>query len=281
MGIMKRFCTALMFAAAVLLLSACGASKKTQAQRLPVMGQLEWSKPLQKPDGSFVVELSGLCLSKDKDFLWGVGDNGNLYKIGFDGSFENHWYEKSDLEGITLDPSTGNLYLDAEPYRVFKMTPPDYNGKETVVQVEEAARLRNDGIEGITWYKGDLYLGAQTKALLWKYSVDGRKLEDTRSLRDIAPTLSEIADLCYDPEGDYLWVMDSNKRSREVPDMKPFTLYLFDGAATKLLATYDLSAFANENPESVCVDRAHGCIWVADDCGDNSPSILHKVSFIF
>lgn len=278
---MKKLYTTLMLAAAVLLLSACGTSKNTQVQRLPQMGQVEWSKPLQKPDGSFVVELSGLCLSKDKDFLWGVGDNGNLYKIGFDGSFENHWYEKSDLEGITLDSSTGNLYLAAEPYRVFKMTPPDYNGKETVVQVEEAARLRNDGIEGITWYKGTLYLGAQTKATLWQYSVDGQKLQDTRSLRDIAPTLSEIADLCYDPEGDFLWVMDSNKRSREVPDMKPFTLYLFDGAATRLLATYDLSAFANENPESVCVDRAHGCIWVADDCGDEHPSILHKVSFIF
>jgi hypothetical protein len=75
--------------------------------------------------------------------------------------------------------------------------------------------------------------------------------------------------------------MDSNARSREVPDMKPFTLYLFNGEATELLATYDLSAFANYNPESVCVDRAHGCIWVADDFGDDNPSILHKIAFSF
>lgn len=271
----------LICAAAVLLFAGCGAAIRKAEKRLPEMEKLEWSKKLQKADNDFVVELSGLCLSKDKDFLWGVGDNGNLYKIGFDGSFENHWYHDADLEGITMDPATGILYLDVEPSRVYKMTPPDYNEKETVIQVEEAARLRNDGIEGITWYKGDLYLGAQTKATLWKYSPDGRKLEDARSLRDIAPTLSEIADLCYDPEGDFLWVMDSNKRSREVPDMKPFTLYLFDGAATRLLATYDLSAFANWNPESVCVDRAHGCIWIADDCGDDNPSILHKVKFTF
>lgn len=270
-----------MFTAALLLLAACGASRKTQERRLPVIGQLEWSKKLQKADNDFVVELSGLCLSKDKDFLWGVGDNGNLYMINFDGTFENHWTHKADLEGITMDPATGILYLAVEPSRVYKMTPPEYNEKETIIQVEEAARLRNDGIEGITWYKGDLYLGAQTKAMLWKYSPDGNKLDVTRSLRDIAPTLSEIADLCYDPEGDFLWVMDSNKLSREVPDMKPFTLYLFDGAATRLLATYDLSAFANWNPESVCVDRAHGCIWVADDCGDDNPSILHKVKFSF
>ena len=70
---MKKLYTTLMLAAAVLLLSACGASRKTQVQRLPVMGQLEWSKQLQKADKDFVVELSGLCLSKDKDFLWGVG----------------------------------------------------------------------------------------------------------------------------------------------------------------------------------------------------------------
>ena len=278
---MKSTFKMLICAAAVLLFAGCGAASRKAEKRLPEMEKLEWSKKLQKADNDFVVELSGLCLSKDKDFLWGVGDNGNLYKIGFDGSFENHWYHDADLEGITMDPATGILYLDVEPSRVYKMTPPDYNEKETVIQVEEAARLRNDGIEGITWYKGDLYLGAQTKATLWKYSPDGRKLEEARSLRDIAPTLSEIADLCYDPEGDFLWVMDSNKRSREVPDMKPFTLYLFDGAATRLLATYDLSAFANWNPESVCVDRAHGCIWIADDCGDDNPSILHKVKFTF
>jgi hypothetical protein len=278
---MKKSALAWVCAAVVLLTSGCGTSRKARQQRIPEMGKLEWSKPLQKADGSFVVELSGLCLSKDQDFLWGVGDNGNLYKINFDGTFENHWTHKADMEGITLNPATGDLYLAIEPSRVYKMVGPSYNDKETVVQVEEAARLRNDGIEAITWYKGDLYLGAQTKAMLWKYSVDGKKLQDTRSLRDVAPTLSEIADLCYDPAGDYLWVMDSNARSREVPDMKPFTLYLFNGDATELLATYDLSAFANYNPESVCVDRAHGCIWVADDCGDDNPSILHKIAFSF
>ena len=52
------------------------------AGNLPVMrGHTTWK--LQKNEKDFVVELSGLCLSKDGDFLWGVGDNGNLYKIHF------------------------------------------------------------------------------------------------------------------------------------------------------------------------------------------------------
>ena len=278
---MKNTLNMLICAAAVLLLAGCGAASRKAEKRLPEMGKLEWSKKLQKADKDFVVELSGLCLSKDKDFLWGVGDNGNLYKIYFDGTYDNHWYHDADLEGITIDPATGDLYLGVEPSRVYKMKGPDYQEKETLFQVEEARRMGNSGIEGITWYKGTLYLGAQTKSTLWKYSLDGNKLEDTRSLRDVAPTLSEIADLYYDAEGDYLWVMDSNEKSKEVPNLKPYTLYLFDGAGTQLLATYDLGAFANWNPESVCVDRAHGCIWVADDCGDENPSILHKVSFTF
>ena len=47
----------------------------------------------------------------------------------------------------------------------------------------------------------------------------------------------------------------------------------------QLLATYDLGAFANINPEAVCIDRKNGCIWVADDCGKKHPTILHKILF--
>ena len=54
---------------------------------------------------------------------------------------------------------------------------------------------------------------------------------------------------------------------------------MFDGNATKLLATYYVGDFANWNPETVCVDRKNGCLWLADDCGDDYPSLLHKVSF--
>jgi chitinase len=249
--------------------------------KVPVMGKVEWSKKLRNANNEFVVGLSGLCLSKDKDFLWGVGDRGQLYKIDFDGNFQKHWYYDADMEAVTIDPSSGYLYLGIEPKRIYRIPAPDYSSKTTLFDVDEAASMGNSGIEGIAWYKGDLYIGAQTGATLWKYSVSGIKMQDKISLRNVAPTLSEIADLCYDPDGDFLWVMDSNGSSTSVPNLKPYTLYLFDGAATKLLATYDLHSFANWNPEAVCVDRAHGCIWVADDCGDDDPSILHKIDFTF
>ena len=95
---------------------------------------------------------------------------------------------------------------------------------------------------------------------------------------DVTSQISEVGDLCYDPVSDYLWVIDSNS-NKDKPQYLPFTLYLFDGDATKLLATYYVGDFANWNPESICVDRKNGCIWVADDCGDATPSILHKIQF--
>jgi hypothetical protein len=243
---------------------------------LPVMrGHTTWK--LQKSEKDFVVELSGLCLSKEGNFLWGVGDNGNLYRINFDGTYTNHWTYPADMEGITIDPATGDLYMCIEPNKVYKLTPP-YTGKTTLFTVDDAEKMGNSGIEGIAWHKGKLYLGSQTKATLWECSLSGEKLREKRSLREIAPTMSEVADLCYDPVADRLWAIDSNS-NKDRPQYKPFTIYLFDGDATKLLATYQIGEFANWNPETVCVDRAHNCLWLADDCGDNNPSLLHKVEF--
>lgn len=241
---------------------------------LPVMGSHTTWKLQSGTD--YVKELSGLCLSKDGGFLWGVGDNGNLYKINFDGTYENWWAYDADMEGITLDPATGDLYMGIEPKRVYKLTSP-YKSKTTLFDVEEAASMGNSGIEGITWHNGNLYLGAQTGATLWEYQPDGTKLSK-KSLREVTPTISEIADLCYDPVSDFLWVIDSNS-NKDNPQYLGYTLYLFDGNATKLLATYYVGDFANWNPETVCVDRKNGCLWLADDCGDDYPSLLHKVSF--
>ncbi len=99
-----------------------------------------------------------------------------------------------------------------------------------------------------------------------------------KSLREVTPNISEIGDLCYDPVSDYLWVIDSNS-NKDRPQYLPYTLFLFNGDATKLLATYYVGDFANWNPEAVCVDRAHNCIWIGDDCDSGNPSWLHKVEF--
>ena len=235
----------------------------------PVMGKVtSWTL-------KGVVELSGLCLSKDKDFMWGVGDQGDFYKIHFDGTFEHIKNFDNDLEGLCMDPETGDLYIASEPNRIRVIRAPNYDTLVKICEVADAASYENSGLEGIAYYKGQLYVGAQTGANYWRYSLKGEKLSNKTSLRTVCPTISEVGDMCYDAERDRLWVIDSNSNSSR-PEYLPFTLYMFSGDASKVIAKYPLSSFTKNNPEVCCVDHTHNCIWIADD---SSNSILHKVEF--
>ncbi len=246
---------------------------------LPVMGKVT-KFVLGAKGGDMVQELSGLCLSKDEDFLWGVHDKGTLFRINFDGTFQKQYYHEADFEGITIDPATGNLYigLESSSKSAYKIAAPNYNTHESIgFAVEGVADMGNSGVEGIAWHKGNLYFGTQTGARLFEYTLDGTQLWK-RSLRDVASTISEVGDLCYDPVSDYLWVIDSNS-NKDNPQYLPYTLYLFNGDGSKLLNTYYIGDFANWNPEAVCVDHKNGCIWIGDDCDSGNPSWLHKVEF--
>ena len=250
------------------------------AKEPPVMGKVEFSKKLQSSDGKWVPELSGLCLSKDGDFLWGCDDNGGLYKINFDGTFSLHWDKSAEMEGLAMDPATGTMYIGLEDSSNsgYVVPAPGYNSKTNFGWVVDgASSMGNSGVEGIAWYKGELLLGTQTGATLFRYTLDG-KLQEKKSLRTVCSTISEIAGLDYDEKNDWLWVIDSNS-NKDKPQYDPYTIYLFNGAATELIAKYYIGDFADWNPEAICVDRKNGCIWIGEDCGDEKFSILHKVRF--
>ena len=216
-------------------------------------------------------ELSGLCFSKDKDFMWGVGDSGVLYEIGFDMTVSTHFTVDTDMEGITLDPATNNLILCTEPKTIKKIPFPNYNSISTLFYVTEAADMGNSGLEGITYYKDNvIYTGSQSGATLWAYSLSGNTTTSStpiwkKSLGAIAPGIEEVGDLYYDPETDLLWVSDS----------EAFKLFVFDGAVTTLKAIYDIKFVGN--PEAVLVDHTRNCVWIGDDRGDASR--IYKVSF--
>ena len=217
-----------------------------------------------------VVELSGLCLSKDKDFLWGVGDQGEIYKFtNIDGSVESIayssiWTYETDMEGITIDPDSNpsTLYLGIEADRVYRVLSP-YTAKTTIFEIPEATNMGNSGVEGITWHKGDLYVGSQSGATLWCYTLSGTQ-KWKKQLGSIAPGIEEVGDLCYDSETDLLWVADSEAHK----------LFVFDGDVTKLKAVYDVSYIGNA--ESVSVDHSRNCVWVGDD---GSTSKIYKIAF--
>lgn len=223
-------------------------------------------KGKQTPINVDITELSGLCLSLDKDFLWGVGDQGEMFKIGFDGKVERQFKQSLDMEAVTLDPATGDLYLGCESNWVGVVKAPDYTKATEIFRVEEAADYGNSGVEGISWYKDNtLLVGTQTGAYLWCYKLDGTVVWK-KSMRTVAIGQLEIADIHYDPVKDQIWIIDSETQS----------IYLFNGDATQHLATYKVSF--GGNCESVHVDHDRNCVWIADD---SEPSKLFKIDFTF
>ena len=240
----------------------CVSVKETPFENAP-------GTPVQGKQHRFSVnvqELSGLCLHTDKSFLWGVGDQGSLVKIDFNGKAETHLTATMDAEGVTVDPATGDLYIGCEQNYVFKVEAPEYKGIKEAFRVADAVDYGNSGVEGISWYKDGLILvGAQTGADMWAYRPDGT-LVWKKSMRSVAIGMKEIADICYDPVKDQIWIIDSETQS----------IYLFNGDATEHLATYNVSF--GGNCESVHVDYANSCVWIADD---DSPSKLYKIEYTF
>ena len=124
----------------------------------------------------------------------------------------------------------------------------------------------NDSIFlNIVYTDGKLKLADEPKLLLKLMddeviSLDGQLLEETISLKNICPSVKEIADLCYDPIKDWLWMVDSEAHK----------IFIFTADAHQCLGKIELPTFRNE--ESICVDHAHGCIWVGDD-DDSQPAI--------
>ena len=213
-----------------------------------------------------MTELSGLCLHTDGSFLWGVGDQGVLAKVGFDGSMEKVFGKSHDMESVTIDPETNDLYLGCEPHYVYKIAAPDYNKSEEVFRVDEASGYGNSGIEGISWYKDGLILvGTQVGAYMWAYKLDGTPVW-RKSMNTVAIGMKEIADICYDPVKDQIWIIDSETQ----------TIYLFNGDASEHLASYKVSY--GGNCESLYIDYANSCIWMGDD---TDTSKLFKINFEF
>ena len=227
--------------------------------------------PVRKDYSSFVVsvpEISGLCFTADGSALWAVGDNGYLAQVSFDGQTTKFWSISGDMEGITIHPETGDLYIALEDgsQSVARVKAPDYKSSdyEILFKITPASGYGNSGLEGITYYKDNtLYIGSQTNANLFRYTLDGEQISVV-SLKKVTPTIKEVGGLYYDPVTDWLWVTDSETHK----------LYVFDGEVTHLLATYLVPYISNN--ESVCVDHERGCVWVGNDEG--TPRVF-KVEF--
>ena len=235
---------------------------------MPEMPKMSSEKPVRYAIKT-IPEMSGLCLSADKNFIWAVGDEGQLGKISFDGTVTKVKHFSTDLEGVTLNPTTGDLIVAIEgSQKVAKIVAPDFTEKKNLFNVQEAidGKYDNSGLEGITYYKdGQVFVGAQTGGYLWLYSLDGTLIREKVRLRDLATDIQEVAGLEYDPVTDLLWMVDSEAHK----------IFVFNSDTNLLLARYTLKGIGN--PESICVDHGNQCVWIGDD--DDDEPALYKFSF--
>lgn len=258
---MKNTIVSLFLIAAALLAAACNKSggqsfgkKKAAPEEQQSSGESKY--PVLGSYDTFTVsncpEISGICLNKAGDGLIAVGDQGQISSVTLDGKCTKIWYHDADMEDVTLDPRTGNLYIAIEgSQKIYQVDGPDYNTYKTLWYVQEAVdrKFGNSGLEGISYYRDDIiFVGSQWGAFLWQYRLDGTMISKI-SLEDFA---DEVAGLCYDPVADWLWVADSDSRK--------IYICTVDG---KLLHSYSVSQIGNA--ESICVDRAHNAIWIGDD----------------
>ena len=219
-----------------------------------------------------VKALSGICLSENKDCLYGVSDTYGLYKIGFDGKSEllydtqiNKGNEETeyDLEGLCIDDN-GDLFACVENKQsIVKFAKSkDYKTCEVVSNID-ADKLKetmtefNNGFEGIAYNKGIFYLGNQFKPIsVTKYSLTEGIVGDSVILgfdNSIGGT-TEVGDLQYDPNNDTLWVIDSRSSN----------LYNYDLNGNNL-ASYKTNIGSKPNTESFVIDFENNKLYVACD----------------
>ena len=226
-------------------------------------------------------ELSGLCLSADDSFLWAVGDGSEIARISFDGQLVSKANLKTtsgstiDSEAISLKYDTGDLLIGGEPSSVCQIPASSvthvfkestFKGAEALFKIDDAKNFGNAGVEGITYYKDSLaYVGTQTGSYLYLCNLTTGEVIWRKGLREMYPAITEIADLCYDPLTDWLWVIDSES----------LRFFALTGDAESMLGYYSVRGISN--PESICVDHKNSCIWVGDDYG--STSYLYRFDF--
>jgi len=125
------------------------------ADPLAILYPYEWVANIDKVEFN---EPSGAVYHSARRTLFVVGDNGDLCEIQTDGVLVKQKHIGSfDLEGITVDPRTGLLYLAAEGAdRILEMDPDSFITRrefpiERQHQGETVIAAGGQGIEGITF----------------------------------------------------------------------------------------------------------------------------------
>lgn len=218
------------FLVILIFLSACSPDKHAPTIRFPY----QW---LDEPgyggniDQQGLPEPSGICFHPTRKTLFVVSDEGEIAEIEKDGTPVFRLKIPGDLEGVTVNPKSGLLYLVKEGDDVILEFDPDkreitrsfplnraYRGDPDYI--EKRTEAFDNGIESIAFVEdtkhpegGTFYIGNQwdppciMQVLIPLESIP-EKTAEAQILRVLPLKLDDPAALYYDPQTKLLNVVD-------------------------------------------------------------------------
>ncbi len=159
-----------------------------------------------------VKEPSGLCYSADHNAFYTVSDNSaGVYKLSSSGALIKQLkYKGQDLEGVTVNPNNGNIYVVEERKR--ELVQLDSEGNEINSRhLDIEQNDTNKGLEGVAFNpkNNHIYLlNEKNPGLLIELDESGKIIKQTDL--DFAIDYSGIF---YEQTEDVLWIVSDKSKS--------------------------------------------------------------------
>jgi len=167
---------------------------------------------------------SGLTLDVSGEFLWTVSDDpgDHIYKISFEGEILDVLtaYEGDDMEGITMNPNDGTLWVAEEKLRqIVQLT---VEGEVLqVVNVPVEQNNRNDGLEGIAWNPANdhvFILNEKNPRLFIELDSQFNVHRTVSLIFDQPYHMRDVAGLYYQHEEEEFWIVSDDSEKIVVTD---------------------------------------------------------------
>ncbi|HZX09624.1 MAG TPA: SdiA-regulated domain-containing protein [Acidobacteriota bacterium] len=261
------------FTVLIFLLGACSADQYSPTIRFPY----QW---LDEPgfggdiDSQGIPEPSGICYHPLRKTLFVVSDEGEVVEMQTDGALVFRQKVPGDLEGVSVNPETGLLYIvkegddvilefDPEKKEVIRAFPLNrsYNGNPEYIQKQEGY---DNGIESIQFILdenhsegGTFYLGNQwdppcVMEVLIPLKSCQEKVCEAHILRVLPLKMDDPAAMHFDSRSGLLNIVSDADNILVEIDL-----------SGKIIREY---AFLGDNQEGITIDE-EGYLYIAQDSG--------------
>lgn len=226
-------------------------------------------------DKKNIPEPSGICFHPERNTLFVVSDEGYVFEMKTDGSSVSQWSVPGDLEGMTVHPQSGLLYIavegddiilefDPEKGKVIRQFPINRKFGDDPQFLQKQTESYDNGIESIAFVHdhnhpegGTFYVGNQWDPPcimeVWvPLKSSQSESAEARIIRFLPFKIDDPAAMYYDCQTGLLNVVsDADNILVEIT---------MEG---KLVREY---AFPGDNQEGIAVD-SEGFLYIAQDSG--------------